>query len=1013
MARPKPVRPGNAWGKRGAFIAAAVIVVGLGIVVVLNRDKSGQAGGSTASLVPIVDLVPEPLASDEIRAARSGLSADGAMPDLDAGGWIQIVDRDTGKLAQQYRFTRLDPTPAGLPANWVRMDRPRAELYLADNRVVRLSGDSAVVHLPHRVLESGSLSGNVLIEVFEPPPGMLLDDTRDKPFLVVHAPEASFDNVIGEVSCPDRFRVETPSLEFLGSGLSLLINDQGQRVRASMEIADLEFARFAQRPVERPAPARRPAGDAQPSPGPGTGDRTDVGSTGDSAAATPAPANDIQSTPAVQYYQLTLRDNVKIQEGIGVRVATGDSLVVLFTSESEGFSGAAPPTSPPAAARRSWLTPAWLTPAVFGQLDAGIPVEQQPLASRFTDRSIAPPITDTDIYVTCTGGLSLVPVDDPTVTARLASPQDSWMSLTGDPVVLVDRGQDARAVCDHLVFGGLEQTIRLVGSDTHPLTITAPQMDTAGETFWVRQAAAGFDGPGWLTSGPDSQGDAERVRLTWSEGLDLDFDTTASASAGALGNLRRAAFRGDVVATSEGSTLACDEHLVIDLETDADGATTPTLMTATGNVRASDPDQTMWSDGLEVTFVDSDDQGPLSSPAGTATSLPITTIGSGSRVDDITASGDVQVLLSNGTRVFADLLHGNAAGETVALTGRDVAIASKQWLIDRGRRITLDRNSGVAVWEGPGVARMFGDDLPVGADQRIDRTTLQLDHQSRATWTGSMRYDDSAADGNGAIDLDGSVEMVSAPDPLQLTTFGADEVTIELAPTQDTAGRDGDAERRAIGTVIGRGHARLEQRRWLTEAHTDEPRIFFVSGEKLEFDERRGEASVPGPGRLLIRDPRPAPEGDRAGEAFAARGTTSFRWTTRLQMTRRTDTLFDVAMVDGIEMRHLDLAGQTMTLTCNRIDATIDRQGGNEIDGPADLQHVRAAGKVFLRTPTRDVDCDLLDYDLRTGIARIEANPGSLVTIFTRGAPQPITLRSARWNLVTDVITASAGAGGN
>ena len=1009
MARPKPIRPGSAGGRRAALIAAAVIVVGLGTVVVLNRDNTDQAAGRTASLEPIVDLVPEPLASDEIRTAGSGPTANGGMPDLDAGGWIQIVDRDTGKLAQQYRFTRLDPTPAGLPANWMRMDQPRAELYLADNRVVRLSGDSAVVHLPHRVLESGSLTGNVLIEVFEPPPGMLLDDTRDDPILVVHAPEATFDNVMGEVSCPDRFRLETPSLELLGSGLSLLINDQTKPVRASIEIADLEFARFAQRPVEPSAPPRQPAGEPQaPTRQPAGEPQTSPGT--NTGPGTPAATRDTQDTAAVQYYQLTLRDNVKIQEGIGTRVATGDSLVVLFTSASEGFKAAAPPTPPPAAARPTWLTPTWLTPALFGGLDAGILVEQQPLASRFTDRSIAPPITDTDIYVTCTGGLSLVPVDDPAVTARLASPRDSWMSLTGDPVVLVDRAQDARAVCDHLVFGSLDQTIRLVGSDTHPLTITAPGMDTAGETFWVRPGAAGFEGPGRFTGDP---GEAHQVRLTWSEGLDLDFDEASSASAGALGNLRRATFRGDVVTETEGATLACNEHLVLDLETDADGATTPTLMTATGNVRASDPDQTMWSDRLEVTFVETDDRRPHSSPAGTDAPLPITTIGSGSRVDEVTANGNVQLLLSNGARVFADRLHGNAARETVAFTGRDVAIASKQWLIDQGHRITLDRASGVALWDGPGVARMFGDDLPVGTDDRIDRMTLQLEHQTRATWTGSMRYSDSAADGNGAIDLNGRVEMVSVPDPLQLTTFGADAVTIELASTRGTAGHDDAVERRGIGTVIGRGNARLEQRRWLTEAHTDEPRIFFVSGERLEYDEPKGEAMVPGPGRLLIRDLRPAAEGDQAGDAFGARGTTSFRWTTRLQMTRRSETLFDIVMVDGIEMRHLDLAGQAMTLTCNRIDATVDRRGGDEIDGPADLQHVRAAGEVFLRTPTRDIDCDLFDYDVRTGMARIEANPGQLVTIFTRGAPQPITLRGARWNLTTDVITASAGTGGN
>ncbi len=940
MARPKPLRPANTGGKRAALIAAAVIVAGLSIVVILNRDNADETGGRTASLDPIIDLVPEPLASDELRTAGSDLSTDGAMPDLDAGGWIQIVDRATGKLAQQYRFTRLDPTPQGLPANWVRMDDPRAELYLADNRVVRLSGDSAVVHLPHGVLESGSISGNVLIEVFEPPPGQLLDDTRDDAVLVVHAPEASFDNVMGEVSCPDRFRIESPSMEFLGSGLSLLINDQTQPVRANMEIAHLEFARFAQNPARSPAP--RPTGESQTSPGTDTG--LDAG--------THAPTKDSQQPAAVQYYELTLRDNVKIQEGIGVRVATGHSLVALFTNESEGFTALTPPTSPPISA-----VPAWLTTAVFGQLNTNSTVARQPPASSFSDRSIAPPITETDIYVTCTGGLSLVPVDDPTTIARLRSPRDSWMRLYGDPVVLVDRSQDARAVCDRLVFRGIEQTVRLVGSETHPLTITAPQMDAAGESFYVRQGAAGFEGPGWLSSKPLDQGNDEQVRVTWSDGVDLGFEEASSASAGAMGSLRRAVFR--------------------------------------GNVTASDPQQTMWSDDLAVTFLESDEQGTHAT-----------------RADEVTANGNVQILMSDGARVFADRLHGDAVGETVTLTGRDVAIANKQWLIDRGHRVTLDKASGVAVWDGPGVARMFADNLAVGADERIDRGSLPLDHKSRATWTGSMRYNDSAADGNGAIDLNGDVEMAWVPDPLQLTTFGADDVTIELAAPVGDAGQDNTADRRAIGTVVGRGNARLEQRRWVTEAHTDEPRIFFISSQRIEYDQRKGEALVPGPGELLSRDLRPAADGDQAGDSFGGRGTTSFRWTSRLQMTRRSETLFDIAMVDGIEMRHLDLAGQPTTLTCNRIDATIDRSKSNQTDGPTDLQHVRAAGEVFLRTPTRDIDCDLFDYDVRTGVARIEANPDQLVTIFTRGEPQPVTLRGASWNLVTDVITASAGTAG-
>ena len=235
-------------------------------------------------------------------------------------------------------------------------------------------------------------------------------------------------------------------------------------------------------------------------------------------------------------------------------------------------------------------------------------------------------------------------------------------------------------------------------------------------------------------------------------------------------------------------------------------------------------------------------------------------------------------------------------------------------------------------------------------------------------------------------------------------------MTIELAGEPTPGSDDTTAERRSIAMVTGRGNATLEQRRW--DTRPGEPRIFFVSGETLEFDQRTGEASVPGPGELLIRDLRPAAEGGERADTFAARGTTGLRWTTRLQMTRQSETLYDILVLDGIEMRHLDLDGQTSTLTCNRIDATIDRSDPAATDGPTDLKHVRAQGEVFLRTPTRDVDCDLFDYDVTSGRAALESNPDHVVTIHTRGTSQTITMRYAEWNLRTDELTARSGSGG-
>ena len=162
-------------------------------------------------------------------------------------------------------------------------------------------------------------------------------------------------------------------------------------------------------------------------------------------------------------------------------------------------------------------------------------------------------------------------------------------------------------------------------------------MEAAGGTFWVRQAAAGCEGPGWLAIGPREQSDAPQVRLTWSDGLDLDFLKASSASAGALGTLRRAAFRGDVVAETQDTTLTCNEHLVLDLETDASGTTTPTLLAVSGNVRASDPDQPMWADDMRATFLKPDDRSPHTRPADTAPPLPVPAIRLRTRVHAATA----------------------------------------------------------------------------------------------------------------------------------------------------------------------------------------------------------------------------------------------------------------------------------------------------------------------------------------------------------------------------------------
>ena len=157
------------------LIICGVLFIGVALLIGFSLDFSdGEQSGPADTAV--IDVIPGPLAKEELQ--RRGFDSDtaSAMPVMEEGGWILTADKNTGKLAQRYRFLRLDPNPPGMGPNWVGMDKPRAEFYLADGRVVTLTGDSALVHLPHRVLESGTITGNVTIKLFEPPAGMLLDE---------------------------------------------------------------------------------------------------------------------------------------------------------------------------------------------------------------------------------------------------------------------------------------------------------------------------------------------------------------------------------------------------------------------------------------------------------------------------------------------------------------------------------------------------------------------------------------------------------------------------------------------------------------------------------------------------------------------------------------------------------------------------------------------------------------------------------------------------------------------
>ena len=225
--------------------------------------------------------------------------------------------------------------------------------------------------------------------------------------------------------------------------------------------------------------------------------------------------------------------------------------------------------------------------------------------------------------------------------------------------------------------------------------------------------------------------------------------------------------------------------------------------------------------------------------------------------------------------------------------------------------------------------------------------------------------------------------------------------------------------------LLARGEAKLENRTWLEEDHSDRPRVFYVGGRHVDYNQQTLEALVVGDGELLIRDERadgitPA---DPEPDAFATKGTTLFRWQKQLHMTRQVDELFNIEMTGNVECLHEGLTGRTTTLTGQQLIAGVLRHSAGEpaqarqeagalnFGGRMEVQRLFGSGSLYIRTAERDVACDQFDYNTTTGLAEVSAMTGRTVSILTRGAMRPYHAERVLWNMREDRITITRGAG--
>jgi len=1051
---PQPVRhaPARPYIVIGSGVIAAIML----IIVVLNirsapnkaQQQEQQANEQTPTEIEI--LGPSGLTEEDLASTGNQIDPNTRL-NLPSGGWIQVPN-DTGGIAQQYRFDKLEPNPAGFTAGWVQMERPIAELFVAKDRMLRLEGDEATMFIPKQALESGTMTGNVMIRLYEVAPNQRIDPAIDVPSLVVRTAEASFNNITGELRCPHDVHVETPESEFPGTDLTLLLNDRDQMIQ-SMRVEHGQFIRIA-------GAAKRERTNAPTEPAPAT--QTPPGET---RAVSPSEKTDTASAAKEeQFYLVQLHDNVRIEAGRGEggRTVNGDRLAITFSFRSEGMSNAM--AFLPVQQDGLQPVPASIALSPTQQMIAAAMASMQD-----RDLAIAPPPSDDDVYVYWDGPLTMDPITDP--AQKLASPSDARLELFGSPITLTDDDGWTTVSCASLAYHTEAENPILLASAEYPGML-------------VRSDPALRAGQG----GADDEPLIEELRITWGEALELDFyDSPDGAGSG---RLKRATFTKDVNILSPDLNLTADDmtvgffagmnerdaietvyatgnivaeqpgaspeeqskltakELLVEFGLGRDEKSFPKHARATGDVEAKDATETMWADIVDVVMRERTPEEQARAEATAASGSENTTGVAGMGFSDdrlgsteleaLSASGDVQLLLEGGTRVWAETLDVDGVNRTVELAGEEVLVAHENFLIDKGSHIALDDIRRKAMMKGPGQFRQFNKSVQPTGQGKLPKPVIELPTQVRVRWNEGMEFDEQFDQGNGAIEFHGKVEGVSEPNELERSTVSSETLRLEFVekPADEVENEQPAADAnpltsgdRTLRRLYAAGDAKIESRTWEKEDRSDTPRVFYIAGEEIDYDDVRLDANVTGVGSLLIRDERPEKPGENKPvvvapgdlnnpleqENFGARGTTLFRFTEGMQMKQQMENRFLASFSGNVEWLHKSLDGRTATLTGQHLEAVISRRStpGEDVDldfgGAAELQRISGKGAMFIRTATRDVQCEDFTYDPSTGVAELGALPGRTVSVLTQGSHQPFHAERMIWYMNDDRMTIVGG----
>ncbi len=941
---------------------------------------------------------------------------------------LQLVDRnDPGRLAAELKLPAIQP----LEAKRYSVQTPSGWLFPRDGRVIWIRADKADLFLPNRqqLPERGDFKGNVIVRLFEGPAGRKIDPEKETPLIEAKSEHMAFDGAIGELQIPERIVITGSGISYAGKNIRALFNDPEQRLELLTADAseylryDPKRARQAPSLWQSSSAAGAPTSNSQSSLQARQAQSPNSNATGNKP---PVASAGVTPPGRESLYRVTAEHEVRATQG--QREIKSD-LLEVFARLIDNQAPKKPGPIAQAASRQTSDTGSFAIRRVSMQQPEGTPLlrrEEIPAADRASN--------DDPVEILWQGRLEIRPL--PAANELLTS-NDLAVRFAGTSkrVTIADRGADISGVGDAVTYLDTIREARISSVKPEGVLLRGEKSGrviASDARMNLASGLADFRGAGRFENldSDDLAHEAQRS-IAWAESAQLTFGLDAK---GDPKTLKNAAFHGGVQAKGGQSIAKAD---AMTAEFDPAFADRPVLqhVNLSGNATATDAQ----GGGLHAKSVDIRFAAPSALEKEPAAQL-------------LLARGDVEATAKSSTLRAQQLdvqLGNDPEGKISALfvnAREQVQIEGKDGLRAGCDELAADIQTQNAELAGEIVVLAKGDSSVSGRRMKLEGETSRLEvvgegsfhHEgvsktgarqvASAKWSEGMTYEDST----GILEARGGAVAEAMPDDRTRDTLQANEVRVKLTATGErhatidalgTNDKNSDQNiKRDIVSVIAIGQsdaapAKIESRRYDAPVPQDGDgpmpkleRLLYLESREVQADNSSGTLATPGAGRILIVDRRDASAEKPKTPAAASpvdmgstgKGQTLFTWRDSMSMNRPTQTIRLNGEVRLTNERPVDRL--ITQLDCERLTATLLEEarptGGDPLnESRGQLSRAIAEGNARLKSGTKELLGQIIDYDAIAGTAMAGSDNNTMVTLIDSQSASPVSAKSILWDI--------------